>query len=462
MSVSPVTNDSKSWGADVPIYAFVSAPVDSPTVILNLDDQTPLTVVEGAKTSPPQRRVSSFGSSARDGDVLAQKAYQDRQITIPLRFELGSTAEQQSETLQALGRILDGESWLQWQHDGKIEPVFYRVKFGDIDIDDSIADETPDRDVTLNLVAEPFGYGLPVSGSAVIDNDPTSGTNKMSYLFPDIQGDVATPLWLHFAQNASTWAVLASTTCVPVGSTEGKPIFATGWASGTVAADATAISGNRTRGTGGSTPSNLAFVANAVPAVPRGDYRLLLRCRASVAGTSVYAQTAIPAGAVVDGPVRIVPGTSWGWVDCGVFRLPAYAPRKAELIDQTSVINTYLEFDVTLPSPGTFDMDGYVLIPAGLDSALDTRTALANGNVSAGADDLYLDGVSEQSYVLDVANALAAPASLAGGFPRVMPNADCHLNFVRYIGAAGDDKAWDTAVDWTYYPLYLYDRPASS
>ena len=60
MSVSPVTNDSKSWGADVPIYAFVDAPTDSPTVILNLDDQTPLTVVEGAKTSPPQRRVTSF------------------------------------------------------------------------------------------------------------------------------------------------------------------------------------------------------------------------------------------------------------------------------------------------------------------------------------------------------------------------------------------------------------------
>ena len=51
---------------------------------------------------------------------------------------------------------------------------------------------------------------------------------------------------------------------------------------------------------------------------------------------------------------------------------------------------------------------------------------------------------------------------VGSGFPRVVPNADCRLNFVRLINTAGDDKALDTTINWTYLPQYLYDRPASS
>jgi hypothetical protein len=51
---------------------------------------------------------------------------------------------------------------------------------------------------------------------------------------------------------------------------------------------------------------------------------------------------------------------------------------------------------------------------------------------------------------------------MVGGFPRVMPNAVCKINFVRLINLAGGDKTWNTTLDWTYYPLYLYDRPVST
>ena len=470
--------DSELRGADVPVYAFVDGPSSSPTVLFDLDAQEPFSVVVGTSTSPPQRRVSSFGSSARDGDVLAQKAYQDRQLAIRLRFELGTTAEEQSEGIQTLARLLDGPQWLMWQSDAKIEPVFYRTKFGDIEVDDSMLTDTPTRYVSLSIAAEPFGYGLPVSGSAVIDNDPTSGTNKMSYLFPDIQGDVATPLWLKVSQNATTWETILSTTCMPVGVTGGAPVVTgafdisisagTRWLAASSAADATAISGFRKRWTRDSVVLNAtglvtlgtSYLAN----VPRGDYRLLVRVRSSSSTSTITGWISDPSLSIdlSSQPKPLIPGTTWGWVDLGVVRAPGFGPRQTALLDQAHDTRTYLTFYITAANDVTIDFDELMLVPAGLDAALDTRTAIVGGDLT-GTDDLFVDGVNEQTYLRVESTDTMAPATMVGsGFPRVVPNADCRLNFVRLINTAGDDKALDTTINWTYLPQYLYDRPASS
>lgn len=457
------------------VYAFVNTPTASPTILLNLADNNLLSVVDGVSVTPPQRRVSSFGSSARDGDVVSQAAYQDRVLRIPLMFKPRSTAEQQATVIQNLGRMLDAPQWLKWQSDGKTAPVFYRTKYGDINIEDVVLNARPERYVTLTIVAEPFGYGLPVSGSVTIDNDPSSGTNKMTALLTSVQGDVATPLWLKFTQNASAWASIVSSTCLPTGTTGGVPLYtdafditapASAWLTSTSAADATAVSGFRKRWTRNATVATASayvplstYLAN----VPRGDYRLLVRVRSSSAAATITGWVSDPSLSVdlSASTKRAIPGTTWGYVDLGVVRAPGFAPRKTTLLDQGHASRTYVTFYISASQNETVDFDVMMLVPVGLDDALDTRTAIVGGDLT-GTDDLYLDGVNKFSYMRVSSTDTMAPAVVVGGFPRVMPNADCHLNFVRLIGVAGDSKTLDTVVNWTYYPLYLYDRPATT
>jgi hypothetical protein len=179
-------------------YQFVDTIAASPTVRLDLDNQNPFWVGVGSSVSPPRlRRTVTQGLD--DGAVETGSAYEERIIRLELGVELVE-AETQSDAIQTLARILDRRegAWLKWQSEGMTEPMFYRTRRASPEVIDDILDARPDRRLMIELAADPFGYGLPVSGSFTIDNDPTTGTNKMMASVPAIQGDVLTPLHLTF------------------------------------------------------------------------------------------------------------------------------------------------------------------------------------------------------------------------------------------------------------------------
>lgn len=462
------------------VYAFVDSIDASPTVLLDLDDQAPLSVIEGVKTAPPTRRVSSYGSSARDGDVLAQDSYNDRTITIPLSFKQLSSAEDQVATIQALGRLLDGPQWLMWQHEGMTVPVFYRTRYGDTDIDDSIMDAKPQRDVTLTIVAEPFAYGLPESGTATIANDPTAATNPMSYVFPAVKGDVATPLVLSIPASAGSSQPVFVSTATP--SAIGAPFYAdtastglspgqTGWTLSDVT-DSAWIGGSKRRGVK-TTGSNVQDVIDSqLIAVPVGDYRVFARGHATVDTSVIFnypdENPPIPTGLIPGG------GPTATWFDFGIARLPTDAPQTADpfgLAPSDFTTSVSASFDM-VASAGTVDLDGLLFIPVGLDAAGCSKF-IRTYIFSSGAATLTIDGVNEAARLVSTSGppfqtlAGTAPAVDGAGFPEVVPGYSNQLALIRntytpFGGGGNDSKTATTVVTWKYYPRYLYVRPATT
>lgn len=457
----------------MPLYRFVDGPVASPTVLLDLDDQSPL-IVEAPSMSPSRRRVSSFGSSARDGDVLAQKSYPDRTIVIPLKFVQKSTAEQQSEAIQKLARLLDGGAWLQWQSDGKIEPVFYRTKYGDIDIDDEIGTEDPLRSLTLNITAEPSGYGEAVTDTISINNDPTAGTNPMSFLFPDIQGDVATPLRLKV--NTSVFlermciATLAHPSTLPA-----PPVFldvnypwpspGTGWTD-SVDTNAVYIGGAAAKVVAAASSGEVEaqVTQNEIFDVPIGNYR-------------VFARSAIPVGWVLktgEGPEgnfspngrHVSTDAALAWRDLGVLPVPfPGAPDSIWPDTDAPTANVYLSALVDRPAAlpaGTVIIDAWVLVPAGLINSVRSSVALValNGVSIESEWELWLDGLTPDASVKSSLNGVRYPEGsvVTTAFCSVTPGVENVLTMMGLDAVKG--IAFD--VIFTYYPRYLYDRPASS
>lgn len=442
----------------MPIYRFVDAIDASPTTLLDLDDQSPLTVTS-ASTSPPRRRVSSFGSSARDGDVLSQKSYADRTLTILLKFKYGATAEEQSETIQKIGRLLDDGAWLWWQHDGKIEPVFYRTKYGDIDVDDVILDETPQRRVTLTITAEPFAYGLPETGTVTINNDPTHVTNPMSCVFPAVKGDVATPLALELPPlDKSMYSVTTSDDYT--GLIFGQPTAAgtpAGWTRTDGLADSDAVGGTTFRGVKASGSLGQAVAVDLL-LTPPGDWRLLVRARSTVVGATMFSTGYVSPAT----PTPIADGVGYVWHDLGVNRFPQQSiAQSQELPGLVTPGPTTTDLLLILEIAGTsgeIRIDCVLLVPAGLDDAEVSTLLMTSGAAIQGATEI--DSLNEICFGYYLSHSRLIPC--AGGFPRVLPGSENHLTILPRIYPDPDDLGAALTVDWMYYPRYLYDRPESS
>lgn len=442
----------------------------SPVVLFDFDEWFTLGV--GTDFSPPGVRESNTWTQLVDGENTGASTLGDRNLKLVLTQYTGN-AEDHAEVLQTLGRLLDdsrGQVFL-WQDEGTVHERFFKTKRTSMGIEDHYLLENPKRTLTLNIPAEPSAYGRPIYGTFSIANDPTTGTNKMTYPFPTIKGDVPAPLWLKFDGSAIQWYSLLSSCCVPEGSTDGVPIFTgdftpaaiTGW---TVAnsADATAVSGTRKRMTRASGVTEHTVTINTpLLNVPRGDYRILARVQSSLATADVAAY--VSEATINPSPTktwRDVPGTTWGYVDCGIVRAPGYGPRGSDLSDYVAAPDsrTTIVVAFSMPSTGTIDLDGILLVPTELDLGRDTVTALTT---SISGSDLIVDGINMEAYneVVTGASPLLGPVPVGGGFPQVMPGATSRLNFVRRVGLAGDDKTVPTTGDWMYLPEYLYIRSAT-
>lgn len=184
-------------------WQIVDSIVASPTVLLDLDNNSPLSVQEGTDVSPPKlRRTTS--ASLGDGDVESRASYMDRVVKLSLNIKAGTSAESQASTLQTLARLLDRREgvWIKWHSEGMTQPLFFHTRRADYEVLDAVLDATPIRGVRLEIPCEPFAYGLPETGSFTVTNDPTAGTNKMAVKWATavgaVKGDVLTPLTLKF------------------------------------------------------------------------------------------------------------------------------------------------------------------------------------------------------------------------------------------------------------------------
>lgn len=424
----------------------------------------PLFWVAGFSAPAPRRRTNAVSSFQADGSTDAAVAWSDRELTITFGIDAG-TGDMAAGLLQVLGRTFRDPVWLEFRA-GTTNPVFFRTRATTIDeVEDFGLVEPGVRQVRLDIPAAPFARGLPVTGTALVPNDPTDG--GMRFTISDVKGDVPAPLnlSLNFGTGtyydrrmvgSSTYPTFHHVTAVP-----SNPLGASGMTLSTET-DAAAIGGSFGRAT--ITASTTPWVDLSFSGIVPGEYRLLVRVRSSQAGSlGPWVPTLGPRASVV--------GTSWQWLDLGVYRFPTYAPAASPWDAATTTTATWRgKWDRPGSGSATVDLDHAVLVPSpggdGSDGTVLFSQAADTSDVTLGYDmaKLTVSSASEQAFYATTTGQAAAVASVSGaGFPRVTPGVANTIILARLNAAYGstppaDSKSSVTTVDWSYHPCYLTIR----
>lgn len=475
-------------------YQFVNTISGSPTVLLDLNNNSPFTMLRDSSVSPPTlRRTTSSGIRA-DGDLEVATAYDDRDIVLSLSLDRVA-AETQATAIQTLARILDRRegAWLKWQSESMVKPLFFRTRRASFDTIDTILDATPYRALKLDLTADPFGYGLPEASTVTITNDPTTGTNKMLAAMPTIKGDVPTPLRLSFPTPDGVHGIRVASLIDYDNGALTAPYYKS-LASGTViaappagwtvvdAADATMVGGNRrrfTKASGTLLCRPTTAVVQQWASLPAGDYRVMVRTSGAPAGTELLFFNRPPSAGseliyseAVGKAVITTANAGKDWFDLGVVAMPGGAPLTDVAFGSAGATGPAL-WNVAVHftgATGTIDLDAIVLVPAGrpntitrhgtvtFPSTYGTRVVTWDGQNSS----RYADGIS--THTAGVSTTLAA-SDLTGGNPLVGPGGTNFLHFFETTAdpasasRVSDDKSLTTVISWSYNPRYLYSRP---
>jgi hypothetical protein len=205
-----------------------------------------------------------------------------------------------------------------------------------------------------------------------------------------------------------------------------------------------------------------------------GTYRVFVCVRRSDATSVIKANTTVLQAAVVTvtGSLVTVPkSTSRQLVDLGLITIgqPAYAPGRYSSQPPTSTNSVFIDIYAQRDSGGgSIDWDFVLLMPA--DQQFITWFGAGTNSV-----DLLLDGVNERMLINDTSGAGTAnfdgttgmfdpAASISGGFPVVLPNQT--NRFLLAVGSGVNPtthaKATTTTATVSYWPRYLYVRPATT
>jgi hypothetical protein len=468
--------------------------IGTPAVLLDLDNGTPFGILDDSSVSPTSIRRTTAAGIRTDGEIEVSTAYDAREITLSLMIEEVS-AESQSTSIQTLHRILDRRegAWLKWQSEGMVKPLFYRTRRASADVLDQILDATPLRRLKIELSADPFGYGLPETGTVTITNDPTTGTNKMLAALPTIKGDVTAPLNLSFPTPDGVHGIRVASLIDYDNGALTAPYYKS-LASGTViaappagwtvvdAADATMVGGNRRRFTK-SSGTLLCRPTTAVvqqwASLPPGDYRVMIRTGAAPAGTELLFFNRPPStgseliySEAVGKAVITTANAGKDWFDLGVVAMPGGAPLTDVAFNNPGATGPAL-WNVAVHftgATGTIDLDAIVLIPAGRPNTI-TRHGTATFPATYGTRTVTWDGQNYYRIANGISTHTAGVTSVVsasevtGGDPIVGPGATNFLHFFETTAdpasasRVSDDKALTTVVSWSYNPRYLYNRP---
>jgi hypothetical protein len=158
---------------------IVDSIASSPTVLLDLNNESPFGVAD-FDAPPPQLRRTTSSSMLADGERISQSSYENRQIRITFD-QISASQDAWATSWQTLARLIDQDTfWLKYQPTGATSPVFFRCYRTDVpsieDVNGAVAYRIP----TISIPADHAAYGLPVDiASFTITNDASSGTNRM-------------------------------------------------------------------------------------------------------------------------------------------------------------------------------------------------------------------------------------------------------------------------------------------
>lgn len=465
---------------------FVDQISASPTLRLDINSQAGgiMVATEGIDFSPPPLRRTIVSTMLADGDTIPAAAYGNRVLKIPVKLLQGTT-DNVATAMQNLARELARpNNILKVQLDGATSPVFFRT-FAAPDYTFSMLRLllTAHSTVTMEIPAEPFALGLKETiGSVTITEDPANGTNRMCWDITGVKGDVETPLVLtmptgNLYDSGDPISILAIRRR---GTVANVPFFVQA-ESMTLGTDTTlpgndaAMSGSSSNyaRTSFSTNDNMVrrIYMDPFPASTnvdnRGRYRVFALLRRSSASGDVRVQlgyTSSSASVLVQNdPVTTALVTARNHVDLGLISFPTGLDPFTDGYSNAElpVKGRYIEVQAERNSGSSnLDFDYLLFVPA------DDSLALIDwGDALSTSDEFVVDGIHEMVYTQTTSDEVygSRPSVVAGGFPMITPNVTNRAYWIRRSGrGATVTKSETTAIVATYWPRYLFVRPAST
>jgi hypothetical protein len=462
---------------------FVDSIASSPTVRLDLNDGAPFGLkIEGTSFGTPTMRYAEASTLMRDGSTYPAAAYGERVLTIKLTLA-ETTRDAIATAMQELHRELDRPTnFLRWQQDSATNPVFFRtIRTPPDRWDDFPFTPNPYNEVTIPVLAEPFGYGLKETGTATVSNHPAAGTGLPGYLdVTSVKGDVETPLILRV--ESTTFNVVndfASMLAVRRRGTPSSAPVGLQAESMTLGTDTTLPGNDGAMSGAGSNYARCSFgtiamttrLSTTFPAAAsvdnRGTYRVMARIRRSVAGSDGVAMRLRWGGTssslITNDTVTTSQTTSLNYVDLGLVSIPPGEDPVTDGLSGTSLSASgiYVEVQAQRTAGTTnLDIDFLWFVPA------DDRLCTIRWGTASGADYCFADASLDKVYNATTAGAVlnANMAQRTGGLPMISPGVTNRVWFLKQVrqGAATDAIGVTFTAQYSYFPRYLYLRPAST
>jgi hypothetical protein len=472
------------------LIRFVDSVASSPTLRLDLNDESSFWV-KSFSAPPPRLRRSMASNAMRDGVSVGSSTYDARTLTLEIQCRK-STQDLAATEMQKLWRELDrATNYLMYQPTGATKPVFFRTFRSDASQLADVMAQAAMRTFTIELLAEPFAVGLPETFSGTFSWDGASSTGFKASSMPTIIGDAAAPLTLDVTLTnlpASAWLVAQAT---PSTLTSPDVVRAdTNSELGTVGTDTSFSTGLSniywsTNAASVTFATNANLVARLTGIAPTGfyggTYRLLAHLLEGTGGTGSYTVRAgrgnsagVISGSINTGETKTVAidGAIGGpidtFADLGLFRVP-FGTDSLTQASGFAVSESYWSFEASRTAgSGTLRIDGLLWVPAIMDDAALNSTALITPPASASTTTpkvmrVDADAESVSLFVGTNVSDTVTPASVAGGLPFVAPGCTNSLWLIPTAGAAAGTATTTTiAYSASYYPRYLFVRPASS
>lgn len=158
------------------LVQFVDRIDASPTVRLDLnDDVTWSLAYQGTDLSPPPLKFAQADTLLTNGERRTASAYANRRLVLALDLKT-ATVDGQGTQLQKLWRELDRPTnFVRWQVAGMSRPVFFRTLRSSSNRVMDVPGLGDFRQVTVEVDAEPFAYGLKQTSTATVYADPAEG-----------------------------------------------------------------------------------------------------------------------------------------------------------------------------------------------------------------------------------------------------------------------------------------------
>lgn len=458
---------------------FVDGASASAQIRMDLDAGYWRALFDGTDAALPgmdDMRVSSMFS---DGEYIAASAYRNRTIKLTLLLDAPNAATAATE-IQKLQRELDRDTnVLQWQPNVNL-PSMYFFTYRGPDVTSNLDWGLQNHRFELDIEAEPFAIGDPVTSNVTVNADPAVVSNPGYFDMSDVKGDAPTPLYItttaaQVGSGALTaWAVRRHGT--PANVRWYRRADDTGLTLGVDAARVTGRpdtgSGTTVRVTFATTTASALRLSGVFPYTGSGsvDWRGLYRVfvRAASTGTvrmqvATGTDTASRGQRVLLDPNGI--GPAYSVTDLGLVQLPVgNVGRRAGYGSEHAASGSLLYFYAEQASSGTLEIDWIRLVPTDECYGLAAPPTWSGGSGAGCA----FDGVANETYARNSAGELAHYGTrvpyVDGQLPEVSPTAAVNRVFmVPGIDAASAvANASAISLQVTYWPRYLLARPVST